>query len=316
MGLYPKALESVMTGLPWGPKSNAYIVDPVNGSDSNKGTSWGNPLLTLEAAYALCVDGQNDVVVLVGGPTALNPATAIVWAKSYTHLVGLSAPLALGQRCRVVNTAAKSLAVLFTLSGSGCIVKNVQFYDGKNTAADGACVLVSGSRNYFENVFVAGMGDATASGPSTRATSYSLQVSGAENLFKDCTVGLDTIQRTAASSEAIISGVRTKFRHCEFRTQGLAAAGNFLVQLLAANSSQGGDTEFEDCLFFNATTNWAAGTVNAFSMPAAGDTHWAIMRGKNMLVGNGLTWADNLTHMFGADAVPAAGFGVSVNPTS
>jgi hypothetical protein len=315
MGLYPKALEPVLTGIPWGPNSQAYIVDPQNGNDGNSGKTWSRSLLTLEAAYAKCVANQNDTVVLVGGPTALNPAIPIVWDKSYTHLVGLSAPLSMGQRCRVVGTGDLDLSVLFTLSGSGCIVKNVQFFDGKNSAANGACVLVSGSRNYFENVFVAGMGDGTASGPSTRAGSYSLEVTGAENLFRDCTVGLDTIPRTAASSEAIISGVRNRFLHCEFRTQGLAAAGNFLVTIDASTSSKGQDTQFEDCLFFNFTPNWAAGTANAFTVLGS-ESYWVILRGRNQLIGAGLGWADTVTHLYSVDAQPNVGFGVSVNPTT
>lgn len=321
MGLYPKAIEAALVGVPRGPNSNIYIVDPVNGDDDNLGDRWTKPLKTVAAAYAKCVTNQHDVVVMVGSPTADNPTAAIVWAKNFTHLVGLTSPLpGMGQRARIVNHADNDLAVLFTLSGYGCIVKNVQFFDGKNKAEDGACVLVSGNRNYFENVFAAGMGDATALGPATRAGSYSLKVSGEENCFRDCTIGVDTVARSAANSELIVSGARNRFIHCDIRSQS-TEAGKFLVKI---DNSAGDlrDTIFEDCLFYNYTANWAGGIDNAFDMPAAGNTHWVILRGNNLLVGLNnaanatMGWADVVTRMYSAAPAPDAGFGVGTAPTT
>lgn len=323
MGLYPKNINEylVLQGIPVGPHSQVYLVDPANGSDSNPGTSVKAPLASVAAAYAKCTTNQNDCVVMIGGPTADNPTAAITWSKSYTHLIGLSGDLpGMGQRCRIVNHADNDLAVLFTLSGSGCIVKNIQFFDGKNSAADGACVLVSGSRNHFQNVFVAGMGDATALGPATRAGSYSLKVSGSENFFENCTIGVDTVARSAANSELIVAGERNYFKGCTVRSQS-TTAGKFLVTV---DNSAGDlrDTIFEDCLFFNYTANWAGGIDNAFDMPAAGNTHWVVLKGNNIIVGlvnaaNATTgWADVVTHMYGAGAAPNAGFGVGLNPTT
>jgi hypothetical protein len=317
MGLYPKNINDflVLNGIPRGPYSQVFIVDPVNGSDSNPGITFAAPLKTVAAAYALCTADQHDTVVMIAGDTADTPTTAITWAKDYTHLIGLSGDLpGMGQRCRIVNHADNDLAVLFTLSSNGCIVKNIQFYDGKNSAADGACVLVSGSRNYFKNVFVAGMADATALGPATRAGSYSLKVSGSENYFEDCTVGVDTVVRSAANSELIVSGVRNRFNHCDFRSNSVTA-GKFLVKI----DNSGGDlrdTIFDDCLFFNYTENWANGIDNAFDMPAGGSTHFVIMRGSPVLVGVNSGWADTVTRVYSAAPAPNAGWGVSIAPTT
>jgi hypothetical protein len=314
MGLFPKNLNEfiALAGVPRGPLSQVYIVDPVNGNDNNPGTNWRAPLLTLEEAYAKTVSGQNDTVVIVGGATALSPAAAIVWANSYTHLIGLSADIGMGQRCRIVNTAANDLAVLFTLSGSGCIIQNVQFFDGKDKAEDGACLLVSGSRNRFENVFVAGMGDATAGAPFSRAGSYSLKVTGAENTFKNCVIGLDTVARTAANSELIVAGARNRFEGCDIRCNS-TTAGKFLVTI---DNSAGDlrDTQFTNCLFFNYTTNWAAGIDNAISVAAAGNTQWTILKNCQLVGATG--WASNVGHVYSADAQPNAGFGISLNPTT
>jgi hypothetical protein len=317
MGLYPKNVNDflVMNGIPRGPLSQVFIVDPVNGSDSNPGTNFAAPLQTVAAAYALCTADQHDTVVMIAGDTADTPTTAITWAKDYTHLIGLSGDLpGMGQRCRIVNHADNDLAVLFTLSSNGCIVKNIQFYDGKNSAADGACVLVSGNRNYFKNVFVAGMADATAGAPATRAGSYSLKVSGSENYFEDCTVGVDTVVRSAANSELIVSGIRNRFNHCDIRSNSVTA-GKFLVKI----DNSGGDlrdTIFDDCLFFNYTENRANGIDNAFDMPAGGSTHYVIMRGSPVLVGVNSGWADTVTRVYSAAPAPNAGWGVSIAPTT
>src|SRR3990167_10328336 len=276
--------DGALAGLFAGIRGNVYFVDPTNGNDGSDGQTPAGAKATLAAAYALTTANQNDVVFFIGGPTGDSPA------------------------------AANDLAVLFTLPGNGCIVKNIQFFDGKDSAADGACVLVSGSRNLFQNVFVAGMGDATASGPATRAGSYSLKVSGSENAFVDCTVGLDTIERTAANSELIVSAARNRFIHCEFRSNS-TTAGKFLVKI----DNSGGDlrdTQFDDCLFYNYTTNWATGITDAFDMPSGGSTHDVILRGNCQIVGVGTGWADTVTRLMGAGAVPNAGYGISIAPTT
>lgn len=293
---------------------NWYFCDPTNGNDSNDGLTAASAKSTLLAAYNLTRNNRNDGVIFLGGATAYQPSAAFTWSNSYTHLIGATNSLpGMGQRARIVNAAANDLAVLFTLSGNGCLMQNIQWFDGKDSAADGACVLVSGSRNHFVNCFIAGMGDATASGPATRAGSYGLTVSGAENAFTKCHIGIDTIARTAANSELIVSGARNTFDECMIECYS-ETAGKFLVKI----DNSGGDlrwTRFHNCGFYNYTVNWATGITNAFSMPASGSTHDVILTGANYFH-KGMTVADNLTHIYSAAPVPNAGFGIAVNPTT
>jgi hypothetical protein len=298
----------LLPGIPFGPLSKVYFVDPANGNNANDGETVQTAVADVATAYAKTTANQNDVVVFIGGPTASNPTAGIVWSKSYTHLVGISTPISMGQRCRIVNTAANDLATLFTLSGNGCVMKNIQLFDGKDSAADGACGLVSGNRNYFENCFIAGMGDATASGPATRSGSYSLKVSGAENKFVDCTVGLDTVIRTAANAELVVSGPRNRFVHCDFRSYS-ETAGKFLVKIDSTVDLR--DTIFDNCLFFNYTVNYATGITDAFNIPA-GSTHYVILKGNCMLVGVGSGWADTVTYLYHELPAPATGGGVGI----
>ncbi len=297
-----------------GKNSRVFVVDPANGSDSNTCLTFAAPCASLAAAYAKTADARNDTVLFVGGATSTTPTATITWSNSYTHLVGLTGDLpGMGQRARVVGTSANALTSVMTFSGSGCIVKNIQIFNGASTAIDAGAATVSGSRNYFENVFFAGMGDATALGPATRAGGYSLTVSGSENTFKNCTIGLDTIVRSAANSELVISGVRNTFSGGMVLSNSVTA-GKFLVKV----DNSGGDlrwTRFSDVLFLNFTENWATGITDAFDMPAAGATHLVILE-RCTLVGTGTGWADTVTHVYFAQPAPNAGGGVSTNPTT
>lgn len=292
---------------------NWYYCNPTNGTSSGDALTPATANSSLDTCYGLTRSGYNDGVIFIGGATAYSPSAAMTWSNNYCHLIGATNSLpGMGQRARVVNTAANDLGTLFTLSGSGCCIANMQFFDGKDSAADGACVLVSGSRNHLVNCFVAGMGDATASGPATRSGSYSLKVSGAENCFSGGTIGLDTIARTAANSELIVSGARNRFVGCEIRSYS-ETAGKFLVKIDSTADLR--DTQFEDVLFFNYSVNWATGITNAFTVPA-GSTHFVILRGNCLFVGVGMGVADTVTYVYGAGAAPNAGMFVATQPTT
>ena len=307
---------SAMVNLPRGPHSNIYVVDPQFGSNSNAGTSFEKPLLTLKAAYDKCTANQNDIILLVGGPTGNALAASLDWTKGYTHLIGLSADIpGVGQRARVTGSDVLDLDYLIDFQGQGCIVKNVQFYNGDDADEDTGAVIVSGGRNYFENCLFAGMAHAT---PAARAGSYSLKLTGEENVFKRCSVGMQTIIRAAANTELLISGTacyRNKFIDCEFLSWSVTA-GKLLVKFAAGSVPW--TTQFENCLFNNLDMS-AGGADGASIDNAIGDSstakHQCILRGIVQLVGcTGV--ADTLTNVFSAQPVPATGFGISVNPAA
>lgn len=291
-----------------GVPGNVYFCDPTRGSDAGDGKTPSSAKATLTAAYNLTTANQNDVVIFIGGATADNPSTAIAWSNSYTHLIGLSADLpGMGQRCRVVGTAANDLAQVITFSGNGCIVRNMQFFNGSDAAGAKGAAIVSGDRNEFTNVFFAGMGHATS---GAEATAFSLKVTGSENHVRLSTIGLDTIVRSAANSELVVSGIRNSFYDCLFLSNSVTA-GKFLVKI----DNSGGDlryTLFRDCLFHNYSENWATGITDVFDMPAGGSTHYVILQGNCMAVGVGAGWADTVTRLYHMLAAPATGGGVGI----
>jgi hypothetical protein len=287
MGLYPKQAElyKAIVGIPRGPKSRLLIVDAQHGSDSNSGLSFEHPLLTLAAAEDLCVDNHNDAVAIVGGPTQLNLAAALAWDKSYTHLIGLTGDLpGVGQRARITSAATAAIVAMITLSGSGCIFKNLNLQNECSADADSGALVVSGMRNYFKNCFISGMLHAT---PAARAAAYSMTLSGPENFFDDCAFGAQTINRASTNAEVIITGSNVKrnhWRRCQFLSQSVTA-GKVLARIVAGSIVW--SQIFEDCSFLN--WNSAAGETGAFINHAIEDGqtgfHQTFLRGLTTALG-------------------------------
>ena len=301
MGLFPKNLNEYVAslGIPRGPLSQAYLVDPVNGSDSNPGTSWQSPLLTLEAAENLCVANRHDTVLLLAGATAINPAAMITWDKAYTHLVGIGCELpGLGQRCRVVQLAATALAAGFTFSGDGCIIKNVQLSNEYATGAMGVAI-VTGQRCLFENVFFMVPFSVTA-------TSYSLKLSGGENTFRRCTIGQTTALRTGASRNLWLykgagDNQRNKFIDCEFLSWS-SITTHVLVCVDVDINNEGWSVQFENCLFWNLNGSGEVGGVLAVGIDDNCAVHHQIlMRGQGNCFAGCTAVADPLTYVLKAE---------------
>jgi hypothetical protein len=311
MSLYPRNLNEYVAsmGIPRGPKSKCFIYDPVNGSDTNSGTNWQSPLKSLEAAFALTTANQHDCVIALAGATACNPAAAIDWDHSYTHLIGVGSELyGVGQRSRVVWQAAVAHLGI-TFSGNGCIVKNMQFNNEHASGTATGVSLVTGERNFFEKVFF-------MCPTSTDAASYSLKISdGGENVFKDCTIGQHTLARAFASHGLwMIKGAvganptRNKFIHCEFLSWSTVTT-HALVTIGADIDVEAFTVQFEDCLFSNIISG--AGTLAHAIVDGATDVkHQILLRGINLVSGCGGT-VDPVTYTFSAQAVSAMSVGAT-----
>jgi hypothetical protein len=252
MALFPPSVEYALVNVPRSKNSKIFVVDAVNGSDTNTGTSWEHPLATVAAAYALCTTLHNDVVLLVGNGTSNTATAAITWAKDYTHLIGLSSPVPDEQRSRIKNTAALATTPFITWSANGCVVRNVSFWHESTNAAALVNFYLSGGRNAFENCQFAGaVGTNNASGARSLLI-YGASASG--NYFKNCTIGNDTVQ--------IVSGVHTlefdagpshtQFDDCLF-VHSAGATTNCHV-FAAAAADMGRRTIFRRCLFINETS--------------------------------------------------------------
>ncbi len=202
-----------------------FFVRPATGSDENKGDKPARALKTLAKAQALAVANRGDVVYLIAesntsAATTDYQAAALTWAKDGVHLIGVGAGVAIGQRARISNLSTATAIVdgLVRVTANNCLIQNIAIYQGvagTNPTGASIALLVSGERNKFVNCSISGIGHAELDD----ATSRSLKVTGGENLFEDCYIGLDTIIRATATAEVEVGDIaRTIFKRCIINT--------------------------------------------------------------------------------------------------
>ena len=304
--LYHLGGVPVLSGIPFGPSSEAFFWNPTGGDDTFDGTTPDAAKKTLTAAFNLTTSGNNDTIFAIGGSTADTLAAALTWDHDYTHLVGMTNGLpGIGNRCRAIGGTTTDLTEIITVSATGCLFKNITFNNETDANVDSGSVVVSGNRNAFYNCQISGMLHAT---PAARAGSYSLTVSGVENHFNACYIGVDTITRGAANAELVMSGSKNSFWDCTFASQS-ETAGKFAIKVSGA-----GTNTWKNCLFHNTSVNWAQALTNAFNVSAS-STHFVVLSGQCQFIGyTGV--ADVVTHIYGAGAAPNVGMYLSTNPTT
>lgn len=244
-----------------------FFVDYQYGSDGNGvasgrtpsgggvgGAPPNSPMKTLQAAHDLCLDGNNDVVVIMGNGSSTGTArltATLTWTKNATHLLGMTAPVLEAQRARIstLTTATVNINPLMSVSGSGCIFSNFSFFQGVGQAStDEQLIDITGSRNYFGNVDFGGMGNAAG---AARAGSYVMKLNGGgENTFDSCSIGLETVQRSAANANVVFVGgaQRNLFRNCTF-AMNTSSNTALYIDASASNAFNGSTNTMRFCFF-------------------------------------------------------------------
>ena len=199
------------------------FVRPGTGADTNDGLSPAKAKATLAGALAIATADSNDTVYLIAesntaADTTDYQATALDWNKDGVHLIGINAGSMIGQRSRIAQlSTVKTIEDLFTVSADNCYISNIEVFHGVATGTQtaGRAMVVSGQRNMIENCQISGIGDSSFDDAGAR----SLHVSGSENTFRHCYLGLDTIIRDTALCEvSVTSAARTTFEDCVFNS--------------------------------------------------------------------------------------------------
>jgi hypothetical protein len=301
-------------------QGNTWFAKPYSGSDNRDGKSPRSALKTLLQAQSQAKANQNDVVnVFAESDTAANTtdyqSATLAWAKDGVHLIGVNARQALSQRSRVAFASSYATASnLFTLSANGCLIANMEFFAGVASVNPTGCFNVTGERNHIVNCHIAGLGG--AAGANDIAGAYSLQISGQENLFEDCVIGVDTITLGAAlNSQLLMSGgaARNIFRRCVFLCYTNHATNH--VFLRAATASIDRFLVFEDCQFINPVDSLSTQLTSAFVVNAAAGGTVALVGGKTAVLGAthwNSTNSANVTAVSGTPASATFGLGVDV----
>jgi len=236
-----------MIGLP--NVGNVWYVDPGK-STSGGGLSQEDAFITVAEALSAATADNDDVIIIAGSSSTgrTTETAAVTWSKRRTHLIGNGAARQLNSR-NGVGVAATDTASAFIISANNCIFQNISFAAFVDTDV---LVEVTGEYNTFNSVHFQGIAHATPAG-ETGARSLLLTGAG-ENEFNNCTIGVDTVTRTAANASLELTGScpRNIFRGCVFPIYTSAATALFV------KADTGNCTErfliFEDCIFNNADT--------------------------------------------------------------
>lgn len=298
-------------GIPYVGK--VFYVDPTNGNDTtNDGLRPTNAYKTIANAEDDMTSYNHDVVILLPGGTAGTAETAtITWDKHYCHLMGTTAPTGISQRSRMVTTT-DSVDPCLTISGNGCIFKNIQL--ATYQASNDVLVSLTGDRNYFENVHFAGIGHATA-GDDASARCLAL-TGGAENRFVDCNFGLDTIARstTNATVEFASASSRNVFEHCRFIMWADNVGPNHV--LFTGGSAIDRWAHFDNCTWYSFWTNNVDKVTHVFDLAAQTATGHVLMTGRQVMVGfDDWEAADSGRMYFEPASATANAIGIGINPS-
>lgn len=306
------------------------FVSADKGNDSYNGLTPSRPLKNLDTAFSRCAGGQNEIIYVLGGTAAVSfstgnswsptsGSTGLAWNLNYTHLIGLAAPVWIGERARITGGASTNLFTpLITVSGNGCLFQNVEIANvGSDATAAAVAVAVTGVRNAFINCQIAGGFNSTSAG---NAAMRSLLLGGTvggtgtaaadENYFQHCYIGLDTIARSAANSEVeILNGsARVSFEDCMFSTYS-SAGSNFFVTIGASGIDR--FALFKRCQFMNAgTLSGGVALSDAFSF--SGTPGGQILFTDCLITGSTATSATK-TAEYGDNAYAAATTAKAVN---
>lgn len=213
------------------------------------------PFSSFDTAYGTMRSGYNDVLVLVGNGLTSGTArvnSAFTWGKDAAHLVGVAAPVMFSQRARIApSSGTTAFTPFFTISGNGCVFQNIQWFMGFTTGTTAQLgMVITGSRNYFQNCAIDGMADNES---AQSATSRSLKIAtGGENYFRKCSIGVDTITRTQANAslEFASGTTRNYFDNCVFPF--MTSAAGVLGVLGTGAACMDRTQTFDNCTFENA----------------------------------------------------------------
>ena len=297
-GLYQYGGMPVISGMPVPFTGKWWWVDPLGGLDGNSGSKPSDAFQTLYMAHNQAVAGRNDVVALISNgastssarlslalaQTVTPAATAgtLVWSKNATHLIGVCSPTYTAQRARIAPPTGTYTQATFgsgnfvTVTAAGCYFANFSLFNGFSTGGTNQiCWTDSGQRNAYVNVEFGGMADAAS---ANDAGSRSLKVGGAgngENSFFRCTIGLDTVARTAANSALEFTGgtPRNRFTECVFPSFLTGSGANGFAILGTGNSCVDRFNLFERCVFVSSIKSGgslAMATLGSFTTAAPG----------------------------------------------
>ena len=261
-----KALNELSLQMELGMVGNVYVVatttEPnlVSLYQKNKfyadGTSMVQP--TVAAAYACAVTNRNDVIFISANGTSNKVTEILPVAKNRVHFIGLD-PVGrkIGARALISNTGAGAATdtAMVKITGTGCSFRNLSFKNNWTVTENLSSVCDWGIQTYWENCDIESLGSAHL----TNASAASLILGGNECIYKNCTVGQDSLLVTSTAGQQLLIQNRgttaTKSTRCRFDGCRLQTYTSDTTHVLvrAGATSIDRDCTFESCEFANAS---------------------------------------------------------------
>lgn len=297
--------QGAMIPAYFGRPGATYYVDETLGSDTqaNAGNPF-TPFATLAAAQAAAVAG--DTIYITG---TIHLTSTLVLAKDNIAYIGLNAP-SQNSRARLSSSGSTVFTPMVSVTSQGCTFENIATFYGYASATAQVCWAEAGGRNFYKNVLFGGGGNATA---AAQAGCRSLTIAGnGENLFEDCTFGLDTVARATAINATLefLGGVqRNKFIRPIFQMYS-SLAGNLHIK--AATGAVDRSQYMYDAIFENAVDSGATAISACVS--------WATDAGGNLMLAGvpmnvGGTKIATAGPVYVTMPVPNTGAGIAVKAT-
>lgn len=256
------------------------------------------PYTSLVTAYSKTRTGKNDIVFLVGdGGTGASAriTTTLSLDRNAAHIFGIAAP-SNNTRARITTlSGATAFASFVSVTGTGSMFSNFSLFNDNAIAAQ-ITWTDAGGRNSYQNVNFGGLADSTS---AADADSRILKLGGSgasgENLFVDCTFGLDTVARSAANASIEFAGSskRNEFRDCKFVARCTASTPLFMT------SSGTNPLEtyqlFINPVFWNQQANGSGTTLAAVATLAASGNGNVVLRRPSRF--NVTDWGTNATSL-------------------
>jgi len=289
----------VPVGAPFGLDSKAYFVAPYragseNGaSDGQDGLTPRRALKTLSAALGKCRANKNDTIFMLASGNAAAATTddqtaSLAWDKDLVHLVGVAPGSMHSSRARV-GSVTTALTPLVNVTANGCLFANVSAYHGVAADQTGlVCWQDAGNRNVYRNVHFAGGGVSTI---ADDAGMRSLKLAGGgERLFKNCVIGLNTVDRTTtANAELELAGsVRDVFEDSIFDTYGSGAHAMVIVTAAGLDRY----ALFRRCSFINPIDSATTALNECFAIAAGTSPNGSVILQDCLSLGCGPWEAD------------------------
>jgi hypothetical protein len=212
------------------------------------------------------------------------------------------------------STTIKSYNVQnITISGSNNSFVNVSIWNGGALSTALGGIKITGARNYFAKCHIVGGAGCTA---TANERSIELGDGAQENIFENCTIGTDTVDRgNNANCELLIAGTVTNtarnfFKDCTFLAQANTGTVHVAVKWASA-TCMGRHMIFDSCKFMCYVLNKGTWQASVFggTTPTTAET---LICGGSATLGY-LVWdSTSATTVFIATPVGSATGGVAL----